>query len=140
MDIPSPSSGVVQSIQLKVGDKVSEGDVILILSSSSSNQEKDKPSEKDKTETNKKTDDIQKKQQINIDAPVSSSAQSNIEICIPDIGGSTDVDVIEVLVQKGDKVKKEQSLITLEGDKATMDVPSPYTGQVETVLIKVGIK
>lgn len=62
------------------------------------------------------------------------------EVKIPDIGGATDVDVIEVFVKPGDKVNKEQSLITLEGDKATMEIPSPYAGTVENVKIKVGDK
>lgn len=62
------------------------------------------------------------------------------EIKIPDIGGATDVDVIEVLVKPGDKVNKEQSLITLEGDKATMEIPSPYVGTVDAIKIKIGDK
>lgn len=62
------------------------------------------------------------------------------QILIPDIGGAENIDVIEVLVSAGDQVKAEQSLITLEGDKATMEIPSPYTGVVENVALKVGDK
>lgn len=62
------------------------------------------------------------------------------EIKIPDIGGATDVDVIEILVNPGDAIAKDDSLITLEGDKATMEVPSPFEGTVENLTVKVGDK
>src|SRR4029077_15539273 len=63
-----------------------------------------------------------------------------IEVKIPDIGDFKDVPVIEVLVQPGDRIKTEQSLITLESDKATMDVPSPVDGVVKEIKVKVGDK
>ncbi len=62
------------------------------------------------------------------------------KILVPDIGDAADVDVIEVMVSPGDTIAVEDSLITLEGDKATMDVPSPQAGVVESVDIKVGDK
>lgn len=63
-----------------------------------------------------------------------------IDIRVPDIGNASNVDVIEVQVAKGDSIEKEQALITLEGDKATMDIPSPYAGLVKEVKLKVGDK
>ena len=65
---------------------------------------------------------------------------STIEVKVPDIGDFTDVPVIEVLVKPGDAVKPEDSLVTLESDKATMDVPSPAAGTVKSVSVKVGDK
>lgn len=65
---------------------------------------------------------------------------STIEVRVPDIGSATDVDVIEVQVAAGDVIEKEQALITLEGDKATMDIPSPYSGKVKEVKVKTGDK
>ncbi len=62
------------------------------------------------------------------------------EIKIPDIGGAENVDVIEILVSPGDKVQKEDSLITLEGDKATMEIPSPEAGTVDAIAVKIGDK
>ena len=62
------------------------------------------------------------------------------EVLIPDIGGAENVDVIEVLVSAGDEVQEEDSLITLEGDKATMEIPSPYSGVIENVAVSVGDK
>lgn len=67
-------------------------------------------------------------------------AEQSIDVCIPDIGGATDVDVIEILVGVGDNVIKDQALVTLEGDKATMDIPSPVAGVVEKITTKVGDK
>lgn len=61
-------------------------------------------------------------------------------IVIPDIGGATNVDVIDIMVKKGDQITVDQSLITLEGDKATMDIPAPMAGVVDTVKIKIGDK
>ncbi|HKR38090.1 MAG TPA: biotin/lipoyl-containing protein, partial [Paraburkholderia sp.] len=61
-----------------------------------------------------------------------------IEVKVPDIGDYKDIPVIEVLVKAGDTVEKEQSLVTLESDKATMDVPSPASGTVKEVKVKVG--
>ena len=63
-----------------------------------------------------------------------------IEVKVPDIGDFKDVPVIEVLVKPGDAVKKDDSLLTLESDKATMEVPAPYSGVVKNVLVKVGDK
>ncbi len=65
---------------------------------------------------------------------------AKIDVKVPDIGDFKDVPVIEVLVKPGDVVKVDQSLITLESDKATMDVPSPVAGQVAEVVAKVGDK
>ena len=65
---------------------------------------------------------------------------STIEVKVPDIGDFTDVPVIEVLVKAGDKVKVDDSLVTLESDKATMDVPSTVAGTVTSVAVKVGDK
>ena len=61
-----------------------------------------------------------------------------IEVQVPDIGDFTDVPVIEILVAPGDEVAPEDALITLESDKATMDVPSPVAGRVEALAVEVG--
>ena len=65
---------------------------------------------------------------------------ATIEVKVPDIGDFTDVPVIEVLVKPGDAVKPEDALVTLESDKATMDVPAPVAGIVKSVAVKVGDK
>jgi pyruvate dehydrogenase E2 component (dihydrolipoamide acetyltransferase) len=116
MEIPSPSDGVVQSIKIKVGDKVSKGAPILELDA----KEKAKAAEKPK--------------------PVEKTNSDSMTVPVPDIGDFKEVEVIEVLVKPGESVAKEQSLITLESDKATMEIPSPSAGVVQSIKVKVGDK
>ncbi|MBS0358105.1 MAG: dihydrolipoyllysine-residue acetyltransferase [Proteobacteria bacterium] len=121
MEVPSPRAGIIQSLSVKVGDKVSEGDLILILTDeSNATSSEEKASVKPE-----------------------KSAEPTIElkpVLVPDIGNAPEVDVIEVLVKPGDHIEKDSSLITLEGEKATMEVPSPYVGEVKEVHVKVGDK
>ncbi|WP_133127458.1 dihydrolipoyllysine-residue acetyltransferase [Legionella nagasakiensis] len=138
MEIPSPESGTVQSIEVKVGDKVSEGDVILMLAPSQSNtqQESDfKSQENSESKSEKKTTNDKK----NSDKKTRKETTEK-EIKIPDIGGAHGVDVIEILVKEGDKINKDTPLITLESDKASMEIPSPCEGTVQTVKVKLGDK
>src|SRR3954466_7313562 len=98
MEIPSPTDGVVRELKIKVGDKVSKGALILELDAKDRNKvgEKAKPADK----------------------PTSSANGDSITVPVPDIGDFKEVEVIEILVKPGDAVSKEQSLITLESDKA----------------------
>ncbi|HUJ86626.1 MAG TPA: dihydrolipoyllysine-residue acetyltransferase [Burkholderiales bacterium] len=124
MEIPSPTSGVVKELRIKVGDKVSEGTAILTIEEIAKQREKEKERQEEA-------------QQAKSAAPVASAPQT---VAVPDIGDFKDVEVIEVLVKAGDTVAKEQSLITLESDKATMEIPSPAAGVVKEVKVKVGDK
>lgn len=121
MDIPSPAAGTVQEIKVKVGDTVSEGTLILLLT----------------TEAGASTRPI-----LNVAvAPAATSSPGGIaEVRIPDIGNFKDVPIIEVLVKPGDTVKAEDPLVTLESDKATMDIPAPMRGVVREVKAKAGDK
>ncbi|CEG56935.1 dihydrolipoyllysine-residue acetyltransferase [Legionella fallonii] len=134
MEIPSPQAGKVSKILVKVGDKVSEGDVILLVQTEQV---------ADTSEPASKETDQPQKSEAPAEAakPVEQAAQSqSVDVSIPDIGGATDVDVIDVLVKPGMQIEKDQALITLEGDKATMDIPSPYSGTVKKLGIKLGDK
>jgi pyruvate dehydrogenase E2 component (dihydrolipoamide acetyltransferase) len=122
MEIPSPSAGVVKEIKIKMGDKVSKGSPILELEAKDDASRKEAPKTEAKPQENK--------------APASGAAM----VPVPDLGDFKDVEVIEVLVKPGDSVAKEQSLITLESDKATMEIPSPSAGVVKELKIKVGDK
>jgi pyruvate dehydrogenase E2 component (dihydrolipoamide acetyltransferase) len=124
MEIPSPSSGVVKEIKIKMGDKVSKGSPILELEAKEEAPKKETP----KQETPKQAP-----------KPEASSA-GGATVPVPDIGDFKEVEVIEILVKPGDSVAKEQSLITLESDKATMEIPSPSAGVVKEIRIKVGDK
>ena len=127
MDVPAPQAGVIKSIAVKVGDKVSQGSIVLELAGAaeSSSAPAAAPTEA--------------APQAASPAPVVSGS-SVIEVTVPDIGDATDVDVIELLVANGDTVAEEDGLITLETDKATMDVPAPQAGTIKELKIKVGDK
>ncbi|MDP1604037.1 MAG: dihydrolipoyllysine-residue acetyltransferase [Legionella sp.] len=134
MEIPAPKAGKISKIMVKVGDKVSEGDLILTLLSNEDNQEKSEKSQPVTDAASQKSAEPPQKQ------PATPGKTETLDVKIPDIGGAVDVDVIEVIVKKGDKVEKDQSLITLEGDKATMDIPAPAAGVIESISLKVGDK
>jgi pyruvate dehydrogenase E2 component (dihydrolipoamide acetyltransferase) len=126
MEVPAPSGGTVKELKVKLGDKVSEGSVILLLDSGRAEQATP-PAVMPKTA---------------VSAPPSpTSAPGGIaEVRVPDIGDFKDVPVIEIFVKPGDAVKAEDPLVTLESDKATMEVPSPLGGTVQSVNVKVGDK
>jgi pyruvate dehydrogenase E2 component (dihydrolipoamide acetyltransferase) len=116
MEVPSPFAGVVKSIKATIGDQMSEGDLVLTLEV--------KSAEKTPETT----------------APLPKTAPMTVvEVRVPDVGGEA-VDVIEVLVKKGDVISLEESVITLESDKASMEVPAPFAGTVESIQVKVGDK
>jgi pyruvate dehydrogenase E2 component (dihydrolipoamide acetyltransferase) len=125
MDVPAPKAGIVKELKIKVGDKVSQGSLVLLLEIVASSTAKPAA----KPEAPKAEEESEE-----------STASEVIEVMVPDIGGDTNVDVIDVLVKAGDKIDAETGLITLETDKATMDVPAPKAGVVKEVKVKVGDK
>ncbi len=135
MDIPASMGGIVKEIKVAVGDKVSEGSLILLLEDSA------------ESSVHVAANPAQPK----IESPAASSAAPSAggsgyggggleQIHVPDIGDFSDVDVIEVLVTEGDTVAEEDSLITLESDKASMDIPAPKAGVVKQLKVAVGDK
>jgi pyruvate dehydrogenase E2 component (dihydrolipoamide acetyltransferase) len=134
MEIPSPEAGVVKEIKIKMGDKVSQGTPILELDSAekAKAEEKARPAEKPKAEEKPRAEEKP--------APQKSSKAEALTVPVPDIGDFKEVEVIEILVKPGDAVAKEQSLITLESDKATMEIPAPAGGVVRELKVKVGDK
>ncbi|MCD6043083.1 MAG: aceF [Burkholderiales bacterium] len=132
MEIPSPAAGVVKELKIKTGDKVSKGSPILVLDEKK--QDEKKQDEK-KPEVNKPQPPLEAKPQTQ-----SAASGQTQTVSVPDIGDFKEVEVIEVLVKPGDAVAKEQSLITLESDKATMEIPSPGAGVVKELKVKVGDK
>ncbi|KTC67884.1 pyruvate dehydrogenase E2 component [Legionella birminghamensis] len=142
MEIPSPKAGKIKSVLVNVGDKVSEGDDILILLTDALDQ----PAEQTQADINPEEEKSSSalapsvNQSAELKQPSIPQGTSLLAVNIPDIGGASDVDVIEVMVQAGDLIEKDQALITLEGDKATMDIPSPAKGIVEKVAVKIGDK
>lgn len=119
MEVPAPEAGVVKEILVKVGDKVSTGTPMLVLEAAGTAPAADEPT-----------------------APAvatAPTASAIVEVNVPDIGGD-EVNVTEIMVAVGDTITEEQSLITVEGDKASMEVPAPFGGVVKEILVKSGDK
>jgi pyruvate dehydrogenase E2 component (dihydrolipoamide acetyltransferase) len=153
MDIPAPFSGEIIALNVTVGDKIKEGDVIAEMKSAENNLTSDTAlvSETELKSTPQiPTPQIptpqmptQTTEAENINDNVASAPTSGsevIDVVVPDIGEDGEVDVIDVLVAVGDEIAEEDGLITLETDKATMDVPSTHAGIVKEVLIATGDK
>jgi pyruvate dehydrogenase E2 component (dihydrolipoamide acetyltransferase) len=124
MEVPAPLAGTVREVRVKAGDKVSQGDLILYL-------------------------DVAESVSAPEPASIASAAESAEpatgpgevrEVRVPDIGDFKDVPVIEILVAPGDRVEVDTSLLTLESDKASMDVPAPFPGVVQSIEVKIGDK
>ena len=127
MDVPAPDFGVIEELSVKVGDKVSTGDVIGRLAT-----------EKGDTVLIETIAEPPKAETKVAEAPPPKSESQTL--LIPDLGDFTDVDVIEVHVSAGSEVGIDDPLVTLETDKAAMEVPSTAAGTIESVMIKVGDK
>lgn len=139
MDIPAPFAGELISLSVSVGDKIKEGDVIGEIKAAGAAKPADAPAAAVKPEAAPVP--VAKEKAPEPQAAPSAPAEAQIiEITVPDIGGDTDVEVIEILVAPGDEIDAEAGLVTLETDKATMDVPSPKAGTVKEVKLKVGDK
>jgi len=158
MDIPCTEAGTIKSLKVKVGDKIKQGDVLGQMESGAAESKDDESkSEETKADESKKEDsksDDSKKENAKSDDSESETSKSEdskpaksksggsktIEVTVPDIGDASDVEIIEILVAEGDTVAAEDGLITLETDKATMDVPAPEGGKIASLKVKVGDK
>ncbi|MFA8764638.1 pyruvate dehydrogenase complex dihydrolipoyllysine-residue acetyltransferase [Escherichia coli] len=124
MEVPSPQAGIVKEIKVSVGDKTQTGALIMIFDSADGAADA-VPAQAE-----------EKKEAAPAAAPAAAAAK---DVNVPDIG-SDEVEVTEILVKVGDKVEAEQSLITVEGDKASMEVPAPFAGTVKEIKVNVGDK
>ncbi|MBZ7402621.1 pyruvate dehydrogenase complex dihydrolipoyllysine-residue acetyltransferase [Klebsiella grimontii] len=124
MEVPSPQAGVVKEIKVSVGDKTETGKLIMIFDSADGAAAA-APAQEEKKET--------------APAAAAPAAASAKEVHVPDIGGD-EVEVTEIMVKVGDTIAAEQSLITVEGDKASMEVPAPFAGTVKEIKINTGDK
>ena len=123
MEVPSPQAGIVKEIKISVGEKTETGKLIMIFESA----------EGAAAAAPAKAEESQAA------APAPAAASAAKEVNVPDIGGD-EVEVTEIMVKVGDKVAAEQSLITVEGDKASMEVPAPFAGTVKEIKIAAGDK
>ena len=132
MDVPSPLDGVVKEIKVKVGDRVSEGSLILIAEAEVA------PAGVAPREKVREGGHATGEGAPVADYGAASGVYAAIEVRVPDIGDFEDVPVIDVAIKSGDQVKPEDPLITLESDKASMEVPSPAAGTIKEVNVKIG--
>lgn len=137
MEIPSSHAGIVKSITVKLGDKVRQGSVVLELSAAGETPAAPAPKAEAAAPAAAAT---AAEEPAAAPASVEASASQTVIVQVPDIGDANDVDVIEVLVSVGDQIEVDQSIITLETDKASMEVPSTQAGVVQKLLVKVGDK
>ena len=134
MEIPSSHAGVVKELKVALGDKVSMGSVIAVLDSADAAQSEQKPAAAPAAQAQAAT-------KSEASAPAAPAAPAGrIDVRVPDIGDFKDVAVIELLVKPGDAIAPEQSLFTVESDKASMEIPSPAAGVLKELKIKVGDK
>ncbi|WP_454676711.1 dihydrolipoyllysine-residue acetyltransferase [Achromobacter marplatensis] len=143
MEIPASQGGVVKSITVKVGDKVAEGAVVLEVEAADAAAEAPKADAKEAPKAEAKEAPKQAAAAApaaRAEAAAPAAASGPIEIEVPDIGDFKEVEVIEIMVAVGDTIKAEQSLITVESDKASMEIPASQGGVVKEVKVKVGDK
>jgi len=147
MEIPSSAAGVVKEMKVKVGDKVSEGSLLLLLEAGDGARPVEASDDRgvlvaEGVAASRVPAELVQPQVAGAAAapPSSAGAAGPVDVAVPDIGDFAEVAVIEVLVKAGDSVKVEQSLVTVESDKASMEIPSSHAGVVEEMLVKVGDK
>ncbi|MEQ4574483.1 MAG: biotin/lipoyl-containing protein, partial [Gammaproteobacteria bacterium] len=133
MEVPSSVAGVVKEIKVKVGDTLSQGNVVALIEAA---EEGAQPAAKAAAPAPAAKSEPAPAAPAKAEAAKPASG-GVVEARVPDIGDYTDVPVIEVLVSVGDTVAKDQGLVTLESDKATMEVPSSVAGVVKEIKVKV---
>ena len=141
MEIPSSHAGVVRGFKVTLGDKVKEGSIVLVLEVAGAEAA---PAAAAVSEPKEAAAPVAPAQATLVSvapaAPAAPAASGPIEVRVPDIGDFKDVSVIEVMVNVGDSIRLEQSLITVESDKAAMEIPSSSAGVLKELKVKMGDK
>jgi len=137
MDIPAPFAGTLSTLLVSVGDKIKEGDVIAEMTSSTE-EVADEPAAVPAPVAAPALETTPAVVETTVDS--TPAASEIIDVAVPDIGEDGEVEVIDVMVNVGDVIEVEDGLITLETDKATMDVPSSHAGTVKEVFVSIGGK
>lgn len=143
MDIPAPQAGVVTAIKVKVGDKVAESSELVVIELANGSQDTtpaQPPEELPEPTIAATTQASTTTAPANNITPDTTVTGAEVEVAIPDIGDFDEVDVIDIIAQPGTTISPEDPLITLESDKATMDIPAPVGGELISISVKVGDK
>ena len=143
MEIPAPMAGVVKSISVNLGDQVSTGSEMLSLEIAESGSP-DSASEEEPAAATESTIQEPAAESAKIEeadsVPVAAPGPTSQTIEVPDLGSDDEVEIIEIHIKEKDAIEVDDVLITLESDKAAMDVPAPYAGVIESLLVAVGDK
>ncbi|MHA7925815.1 MAG: dihydrolipoyllysine-residue acetyltransferase [Marinobacter sp.] len=147
VELPSPGAGKITKITVKVGDKVKEGDVVGMMEASadgggSDDSDGEEPEEKAEAKAEEKDEAKQEeKSEESKPAPKKASGGSRKEtVKVPALDGFDNVPIIEINISEGDTIEADDPLVTVESDKATMEIPSPYAGKVGKILVSEGDK
>lgn len=137
MDIPAPFAGTIESLVVKAGDKIKEGDLIatLVTSASASSE-----TVKEEVVTAVPAKIVEEVKTVEVSTSSQETTSVIEDIFVPDVGGDESVDVIEIIASVGDFLNEEDGIITLETEKATMDVPTPISGKLVEILVNAGDK
>ncbi|MEA3112611.1 MAG: dihydrolipoamide dehydrogenase, partial [Caballeronia sp.] len=139
IEVPSDLVGTVKEVKVKAGDKVSQGTVIAVVETADAGSAKPAaPAPAEKPAAAKADAPAPKEAAGSKPAEQKPAGGGSQDVKVPDIGDFTDIPVIEIHVKAGDTVENDQSLVTLESEKATRDVPSPAAGTVREVKVKIG--
>ncbi len=136
MEIPSSTAGVVKELRVKLGDKVKQGSVVLMVEASG---DVALPSSAPAAAAAPAAT-LAVTAPVTVSAAASTAVSGPVQVHVPDIGDFKDVAVIEIFVKPGDVIKMEQSLITVESDKAAMEIPSSAAGVLKELKVKIGDK
>lgn len=134
MEVPAEAAGTIVEVLVQVGSKINEGDVVFKLQVDGATSAVESPAIPEVKEVQAPA------AQSQTSAPTTSQSTKIVEVLVPDLSGNNDVSIIEVAVKVGDSIKEEDTIMTLETDKATMDVPSTATGVIKEMRVAVGGK
>ncbi|WP_416761492.1 dihydrolipoyllysine-residue acetyltransferase [Roseateles sp. So40a] len=141
MEIPTSVAGVVKELKVKIGDTINQGDLIVLIESDAAAPAPAPAAAAPAPAASAAAAPAPSAPAAAPAAPAAAPASAGpVDIVVPDIGDFDEVAVIEVLVKVGDTVKQEQSLITVESDKASMEIPSSHGGVIKALLVKLGDK
>ncbi|WP_346839002.1 dihydrolipoyllysine-residue acetyltransferase [Microbulbifer sp. SAOS-129_SWC] len=140
MDVPAPVAGKILSISVSEGDKVSEGDVIGEIETDAAGDSAEEPAQEAEQPAEPAAEQPAQPAEPQQAAAAPAGEATEQDIVVPDLGGADAVDVIEISVSAGDEVDEGDSLIVVEGDKASMDVPAPKAGTIVSISVKDGDK
>ena len=143
MEIPAPMAGVVKSISVNLGDQVSTGSEMLSLEIAESGSQNSAPEGESApaVESTKEEPAAEPaKVEETASSPVAAPVPTSQTIEVPDLGSDDEIEIIEIHIKEKDSIEVDDVLITLESDKAAMDVPAPYAGVIESLLVAVGDK